>query len=254
MGGQDIILESGCLCVTPVSRRSLPNHWTMQLILVWWCIIMTQSVMQKSLVSMVQDLGHTHSVESDPQKFCFFHISWIFEPFATKIGIYWCIIMSWSVVWHFWSAVLKVMVTVRVQIPRTYFSGWYLLNHLTFLHETWYVGASSWPRVSCKRSRSQCGLKSLKNNLIFFHISWTSKSFAITSRSVVWQFWIAVPKVQVTVGGSNPLGSICPDSIFWITEPFLIKLAMLVHHLDLDYHVKVWVLSSKVKVTQIFQI
>ena len=51
----------------------------------------------------------------------------------------------------------------------------YLLNHWTFVNETWYVGASSWPGVSCKmfgflssRSSSQCGPISSRNNLLKF--------------------------------------------------------------------------------------
>ena len=85
--------------------------------------------------------------------------------------VWWCITITQSV----WIAVFKVKVTVRVQILREYLSGWYLLNHLTFMNEAWYAGASSWPGVPCKkfgflssRSWSQCGLKSSRNNLLKF--------------------------------------------------------------------------------------
>ena len=55
----------------------------------------------------------------------------------------------------------------------------------------------------------------------------------------MWQFLIAVLNDKVTLcdWGFKSSGNICPD-IFWTTQHFLTKLNMLVHHNDLECHVK----------------
>ena len=94
------------------------------------------------------------------------NLSFISPEFRTFCNQPWHSGASSCAVWQFCIAVHKVKVTMRVQILREFLSWWNLMNHLTFCNETWYVGVSWWPRVSCKkfgflssRSKSQCGIK-----------------------------------------------------------------------------------------------
>ena len=76
---------------------------------------------------------------------CFFNIP-CHEPFATKFGIvvhhHCCVTIL--------DSVLKVKVTIRVQILRKYLSRQYLLNYLTSLNEIWSDGASYVPECHAK--------------------------------------------------------------------------------------------------------
>ena len=82
----------------------------MQPNLVWGCISMTLSA--KNLGSYLQ--GQGHSARSNPQKI--FHISWTSKPFATRYSGASSRVLECCVTKQFWIAILKVKVTVRVQV------------------------------------------------------------------------------------------------------------------------------------------
>ena len=59
--------------------------------LVWWCIIMRQSVFQKDWVAVFRFVCHLqgqgHSEGSYNQNMTFWYIFWTSYPFATKLGL-----------------------------------------------------------------------------------------------------------------------------------------------------------------------
>ena len=76
--------------------------------------------------------------------------------------VWWCSIISQSVLWKIGLLQSRSRLQQRVQCQCL--SRWYLLNQQTFCYQTWHFDASSWARVSCKevgllflRSRSQQG-------------------------------------------------------------------------------------------------
>ena len=131
----------------------------------------------KSLGSYLH--GQGHSVGWNPNKYLLKFWKFCIRMWCrSSCALFWA-----SVVWQFWMAVLKVKVTVRILILGEYLSGWYLLNHLTFLNETWYDGASSWCRVLSKKVFKVKVWSQILKKKFFFHNSQTSEPFAI------WQFW-----------------------------------------------------------------
>ena len=141
--------------------------------------------------------------------------------------------------WKGWVLIFKVKVTVRVQILKEYLSRRYLLNHLTFRHETWYDGASWWCiiltwRVMQKgwvpsfKVKVTVGLRSSRKNLESWNLyNQTWYSGGSSRASVAWQFSIAVLKVTVMV-------QILREYLSWqyfmnhFTFHKLMKLGMLV--------------------------
>ena len=128
-------------------------------------------------------------------------------------------------------------------------SGWYILNQSTFCNQAWYDDASLSDEVTCRKmdvltssSRSQWRLHNqnivstvsskllilLQPNLLVHchkpecHV-WILDGWCLRSRSQ-WRFKILVP--------------VCPDDIYWTTEPFVTKLSRVLHHHEVECHVQ----------------
>ena len=115
----------------------------------------------KRLVCYFQDQGHSKGWYDQNMT-----VSTIFSELMICLLpnlVWYCIIITLSILWRFWIAVFKVKATAKFQNVNEYLSRPYLLNHLDFSYRTWYGDASSWARLSVKkngflssRSRSQC--------------------------------------------------------------------------------------------------
>ena len=164
--------------------------------------------------------GQGHSVGPNPQKIT----SWSVEPFATKLGIVmhhhepeWCVTMLDA---------LKVEITVRVQIFRKYIicpqtvSSKPLLN-LSLWNLVCLCIITTWGVIQSLGSYLQCQGRSVAPNpqtLIlmcwtFCNQTWYSCIVELHHKPVMWQFWIAVVKVTVSVQILREY-IICTDNIF----------------------------------------
>ena len=65
--------------------------------------------------------------------------------------IWWYSTIRQNVLWRNVIVVFKVKVTATFQIVNECLSRWYILNHWTFCHQTWYGGATLWARLSSKK-------------------------------------------------------------------------------------------------------
>ena len=95
---------------------------------------------------------------------CFCCIFWTADPFAIKLS-FMVHRYKWDVLWENWLAVLEAICTVNVQNVIEYLWSQYFRNNLIFCYQTWCGDASSWARVSCRktgvltsRTKSQWGL------------------------------------------------------------------------------------------------
>ena len=145
--------------------------------LVWWCNIMSQSVLWKKEVCYL----HGHNEGLLGRNMTFYYIFWTADFWQPNM-VWYYIIISQNVLWQKLSTAFKVKVIVKgkmsvfVQIISSKLSI-ILLPNL-------YCDASSWDGVSCKkigllfsRSRSQQRLV-WSNCGSFYYILWTTVSFA----------------------------------------------------------------------------
>ena len=142
------------------------------------------------------------------------------------------------------SVVVKVKVTEKVQ-DSTECSSWgYVFSCWTFYNQTWYGDATSWAKVSCKKtsllsssSGSQWGLIwpdmtastisaelqiFLQPNLIGWHI--------IISWSALCKHQIVVFKVKITVKRFKTLLNLYVSYIFCTTDLLATKECVLIYY------------------------
>ena len=132
--------------------------------LVWWCSIMSRSIMQKKNC-LLYSLSKSQRGPKWSKYDSFCYIFWTADSFATYL--------NWMVQHHKPECLVKekrttackVKVTAKAQNVRECLSRWYLLNCQTFCRQTRYCDSSSSAGVPCKkigllfsRSRSQQGL------------------------------------------------------------------------------------------------
>ena len=132
----------GCLIHRPIYCEALNLLWRNS---VWWCVIMSVSVMRKDWcshfkvkvkvrVSMIKTWLSSTSSE--------------LLVYLQPNLVWWHVIVSWSVFWENWIAVFKVKVTAKFQNVSEYLSGRHVLNRWTIHYQIGFVAA--WAEESWK--------------------------------------------------------------------------------------------------------
>ena len=117
--------------------------------LVWWCIIVSQSVLRKVWFAIFKVTVKVHMIEI-----------WLCTLSSELLIL---LLANFGLMAHHHKlgcagkrlhqcVVLKVKVTAKVQIVNEFSSGPCLLNCWTFCNWAWYGDASSWARVSCEKN------------------------------------------------------------------------------------------------------
>ena len=118
--------------------------------LVWWCTIMSQSVMWIFFFVCLLLSSRSRSQWDSYKGLTFFYYIFLTaDSFATKRNLLChkpeCLLQKRKEK----ISMCKVKVTVNIQNVSECLSGWYLLNRRTFCYQTWCGDAASWARVSC---------------------------------------------------------------------------------------------------------
>ena len=109
--------------------------------LVWWCIIISQNVLQKDWFAVFKVKV---TITDNIIKICLFDILSELLILLQLNLVWWHIIISWIVLWKDWIALLQQGQGQRkVQNSSECSSGCYLLSCCTFCNQTWYGDATS---------------------------------------------------------------------------------------------------------------
>ena len=124
--------------------------------LVWWCRIMSQSVMLKFLSLLLSSESRSQQRLIWSKYDSFYYIFWTVDSLATKLGLMIhhqkpdCSVMVssklpnilfqnfQSVMQKDWFAILKVTVTARAHMIKIWKFLLYLLNCWSFCDQTWF--------------------------------------------------------------------------------------------------------------------
>ena len=145
--------------------------------LVLWCIIMSQSVMQKDWFAIFKVKFTARALMIKIWQFLWYLLNcW---SFSTKLGLLVYLLVSQSVLWKNWIVVVKV--TAKFQNVNECLSR-YFLNRWTFYYQTWYANASLWAILS--RSRSQQHFTMSMNDCPD-DLFWIAELFCVTKLGMV---------------------------------------------------------------------
>ena len=152
--------------------------------------------------------------------------------------------------------IFKIKVTARSHMIKIWHFLPYHLNCWSFCHQTWFDSTLSWARLSngeigllCSRSSSQQNKTKKREKKIKMSVNvcpndslWLAEPFAINLGMVMHHREPnCLPKRLICcLQGQGHCNfflmsmNVCPDDIFWLTEPFTSKRGMMLHPYEPD--------------------